>query len=123
MCSLSLSFFQAEDLLYLHTRPTVIKLAVSTKPTFQRVVVSPSDQHYKDVSPADQDFRELQCLNVIKKILANFSVSIGQAFRILLHVRNPNVQLTHNKGFSTMNSNILFADTFIFRHVFSMLDF
>jgi len=64
----SLSLFQAEDLLYLHIRPTVIKLAVSIKPAFQRVALSPSDRRYEDLSPADKDFRELLCFNAIKKI-------------------------------------------------------
>ena len=121
--SLCLCLFQAEDLLYLHIRLTVIKLVVSIKPTFQRVALSTSGQRYENLSPADKDFRELLCLNAIKKILVNFSVSIGPAFRILLYLRNPDVQLTHNKAFSTMNINILFFDTFIFRHVVSILDF
>jgi hypothetical protein len=64
---LSLSLFQAEDLLYLHIRPTVIKL-VSIKPTFQTVALSPPDQRYEGMSPADKHFRELLCLNAIKKI-------------------------------------------------------
>jgi hypothetical protein len=62
------ALFPAEDLIYLHIRPTVIKLAVSIKPAFQRVAVSPSDRRYEELSPADNDFRELYSFNAIKKI-------------------------------------------------------
>ena len=82
------------------TRST-LRRHFSSRQTFQGVVLSQCD----------------------KKILANFSVSIGPAFRILLYLRNPDVQLTHIKSFSTLSTDILFAGKFIFRRVVSMLDF